>query len=182
MVVAIDFSKTNEKYQLHTYDSTGNNQYLNAIQQVCDIVIDVDSDKKVPVYGFGAKVNKNDQNSSQLFPLNNDVKNPDVDGIEGIKNVYRQALSRIQLGGPTKYVPLLEHMIKICKTKQKNMTSYMILLIFVDGLIDDYEETKAIINMCTKLPLSIVIIGIGIGNYEQNGERKGWEAMREFDN
>jgi len=49
----------------------------------------VDSDKKVPVYGFGAKVNKNDQNSSQLFPLNNDVKNPDVDGIEGIKNVYR---------------------------------------------------------------------------------------------
>jgi len=46
------------------------------------------------------------------------------------------------------------------------MTSYMILLIFVDGLIDDYEETKAIINMCTKLPLSIVIIGIGIGNYE----------------
>jgi len=40
----------------------------------------------------------------------------------------------------------------------------MILLIFVDGSLDDEKDTVKLINRCTRLPLSIVIVGIGKGD------------------
>ena len=49
----------------------------------------------------------------------------------------------------------------------------MILLILTDGIIHDKEEVKDLLVKCGKLPLSVIIIGIG------NGE--DWSAMHELD-
>jgi hypothetical protein len=49
----------------------------------------------------------------------------------------------------------------------------MILLILTDGVIHDKEEVKDLLVQCGRLPLSVIIIGIG------NGE--DWSAMRELD-
>lgn len=45
----------------------------------------------------------------------------------------------------------------------------MILMILTDGIIHDKEEVKNLLVQCGRLPLSIIIIGIG------NGE--DWSAM-----
>jgi hypothetical protein len=45
----------------------------------------------------------------------------------------------------------------------------MILLILTDGVIHDKEEVKDLLVKCAKLPLSIIMIGIGNGD--------DWSAM-----
>jgi hypothetical protein len=49
----------------------------------------------------------------------------------------------------------------------------MILLILTDGVIHDKEEVKDLLVKCGRLPLSVIIIGIGNGD--------DWEAMKELD-
>ncbi len=49
----------------------------------------------------------------------------------------------------------------------------MILLILTDGLIHDIDEVTDLLIKCGKLPLSIIIIGIG------NGE--DWALMNKLD-
>jgi len=48
----------------------------------------VDTDKKVPVYGFGGTFGEKTNDKPYLFALNGDFKNPDVDGVKGIKTIY----------------------------------------------------------------------------------------------
>jgi len=51
----------------------------------------------------------------------------------------------------------------------------MILLILTDGMIHDKEIVKDLLVKCGKLPLSVIIIGIGHGN---DGD---WTDMKELD-
>ena len=50
----------------------------------------------------------------------------------------------------------------------------MVLLILTDGNIHDKEEVFDLLVKCGKLPLSIIIIGIGEGE-------DGWQIMHELD-
>ncbi len=38
---------------------------------------------------------------------------------------------------------------------------YIVLLILTDGAIDDMEETVALLNDASNLPLSVIVVGIG---------------------
>ena len=49
----------------------------------------------------------------------------------------------------------------------------MILLILTDGVIHDKDEVKDLLVKCGRLPLSVIIIGIGNGD--------DWGAMKELD-
>jgi hypothetical protein len=51
----------------------------------------------------------------------------------------------------------------------------MILLILTDGVIHDKPEVKDLLVKCGRLPLSVIIIGIGNGN---DGD---WSDMEELD-
>ena len=51
----------------------------------------------------------------------------------------------------------------------------MILLILTDGKIHDKEIVKDLLVKCGKLPLSVIIIGIG------NGDDVDWTDMKELD-
>lgn len=46
---------------------------------------------------------------------------------------------------------------------KNQVKEYMILLILTDGIIHDKEEVKDLLVKCGRLPLSIIIIGIGNG-------------------
>ena len=52
------------------------------------------------------------------------------------------------------------------------MNTYSILLILTDGEIHDMEKTKEVLVQASKLPLSVIIIGIG---------NEKFEKMRELD-
>jgi hypothetical protein len=49
----------------------------------------------------------------------------------------------------------------------------MILLILTDGVIHDKDEVKNLLVKCGRLPLSLIIIGIG--------NNDDWSAMHELD-
>lgn len=83
------------------------NEYLQAIKQVGNIVQYYDSDKQFPVYGFGAQVNQQSR-ASHCFALNGNIFGPEVDGIQGVVEAYKNALKNVDLYGPTNFAPIIE--------------------------------------------------------------------------
>lgn len=178
--VAIDFTGSNghpsSPSSLH-YNGPGGrpNQYVTAIQSVGSIIQDYDSDKMFPSLGFGAKVPPNNQVSHEFF-LSLDPSRPFCAGLEGILTAYQTALNSVQLYGPTNFCPVISHVAQFAEAYQQDPSNYFVLLIITDGLITDFEETKALLKRVSMLPMSIIIIGVGDEDFsemeELDGDRK----------
>jgi hypothetical protein len=95
-MLAIDFTGSNgppnDARSLHYM---GNPQLLNPYQQCIvslgEIVLNYDSDRYVPVFGFGGKPHFQQMNSNAVqhcFPLTGNLQNPFVKEIAGIMQVY----------------------------------------------------------------------------------------------
>ena len=66
--------------------------------------------------------------------------------------------------------------MRTCQEMKAEKKEYMILVILTDGKIDDdLEQVKDLLVSCGKLPLSIIIIGIGPGQDDD------WRYMHELD-
>lgn len=169
LVVGLDFTSSNgnpnDAKSLHYIYGYEANNYEQAVRSCGSIVAYYDLDQLFPLYGFGAVISGN-CNTNHCFTLNF-RENPNVEGIEGIINTYKKCLSRIQLDGPTYFSPLIKNMTNYVKfqTQKALSSSYYILLILTDGQIHDMQQTKDIIVEAAKLPISIIIIGIGEDNF-----------------
>jgi hypothetical protein len=108
--IAVDFTMSNGeprlRESLHNYDEN-HNEYLSAISSVGSILQYYDSDKKIPTFGFGAILPPN-VHTSHCFALNGDILNPEADGLEEVIKVYKNALTKIKLHGPTFFAPVIE--------------------------------------------------------------------------
>jgi Copine len=109
--IAIDMTLSNgdprKPKSLHYYDER-RNEYLQAIQSVGSILQYYDSDKAIPVFGFGAKIPPDLHKTSFCFALNGDIFSPECDGIEGVKAAYKRALQYVQFHGPTYFRHILK--------------------------------------------------------------------------
>ena len=162
LMVAIDFTGSNgnpsDPRSLHYIGGT-DNEYIEAIKSVGNILVPYDSDQRIPVFGFGAKLPPNYDKAQHFFHLNGSA-NPEVDGVEGILAAYRQTLAHCRLSGPTKFGSILGY-AKESAQNQIEEYSYTILLIITDGVIDDMTVSSDLIVESSTLPLSIVIVGVG---------------------
>lgn len=61
----------------------------------------------------------------------------------------------------------------VCQKMKDDCKEYMILLILTDGVIHDKDEVKDLLVKCSRLPLSLIIVGIGNGD--------DWSSMHELD-
>jgi len=160
--VAIDFTASNgppsHPQSLHYLSPDGANQYTQAIQSVGEIIEPYDTDKQFPALGFGAKVPPHGQVSFEFFL--NLAQNPYCNGVQGILQAYRTALGQVNLYGPTNFRPVINHVAQFAKAHQ-NGQQYFVLLILTDGIITDFEDTKAAIVSASELPMSIIIVGVG---------------------
>merc|ERR1719225_222062 len=170
-IVAVDFTGSNghpQDYQsLHYNDPSGRpNQYVTAIRAVGDVIQDYDHDKQFPALGFGAKVPPHWSVSHEFF-LNLSPTSPFCDGLEGILAAYQTALNSVQLFGPTNFSPVINHVAKFAAAYQSDPSQYFVLLIITDGIITDLEATMVAIIKASRLPVSIIIIGVGDADFTE---------------
>eukprot|EP01129_Flabellula_baltica_P002827 TRINITY_DN1272_c0_g1_i1.p1 TRINITY_DN1272_c0_g1~~TRINITY_DN1272_c0_g1_i1.p1 ORF type:complete len:755 (-),score=168.13 TRINITY_DN1272_c0_g1_i1:67-2331(-) len=171
LLLAIDFTASNGNptypNSLHYNNPSKPNEYAQAIQAVGEILLNYDSDRMVPVYGFGAKVPPNYQ-VSHCFALNGNESDPEVYEIQGILQAYYQSLNSVSLYGPT----IFSEIIKVAAAYAGNHCTqedqqYYILLIITDGVINDMDQTIDAIVGANHLPLSIIIVGVGTDDFEK---------------
>ena len=142
-----------------------------AIQSVGQIIEDYDSDKLFPVLGFGARIPPTGQVSHEFY-VNGHPSNPYCERVSGVLTAYKSCISRIQLYGPTNFSPAINHVAKIARNFVDG-SQYFILLIVTDGVITDMEQTKTAIVDASKLPMSIIIIGVGGADFDAMEELDG---------
>jgi len=140
--IAIDFTLSNRDPSrpdsLHFLDMQ-RNEYLNAIKSVGNILQYYDSDKMIPVLGFGAAIPPYTNQANHCFALNGNIFDPEVDGIDGVVEAYKHAINRVNLYGPTNFAPILTLINEMTERMncQQHDQKYNILLIITDGIISD---------------------------------------------
>ncbi|XP_072100751.1 copine-1 isoform X1 [Mobula birostris] len=169
--VGIDFTGSNgdprSPDSLHYISPNGVNEYLTAVWSVGQVIQDYDTDKLFPAFGFGAQIPPNWQVSHE-FPLNFNPNNPYCQGVQGIIDAYRNALVNVRLYGPTNFSPIITHVSRFASTSAQQQVAgqYYVLLIITDGEITDLDQTRNAIVEASKLPMSIIIVGVGSADFK----------------
>ena len=167
--VAIDFTGSNGiptlQNSLH-YLGPNPNQYETAIRACGDIVAYYDYDQKFPCFGFGGKFYGADQ-VDHCFPLNGNMEDPEIEGIDGILETYRNVLKNTQLYGPTYFHYFINKLNETIKPDiaREDYSHYHVLMILTDGIIEDMDETIDALVEASYLPVSVIIIGIGNADF-----------------
>ena len=143
--IAVDFTGSNgdpnKRGSLHYKHDMANNEYLQAIKSVGNILQYYDTDKQIPVFGYGARIP--DHGVSHAFAVNGNIFDPEVDGMDGVCEAYERAIKNVSLSGPTNFAPIIELVNDM--TEDMGCTQadqqYNILLIVTDGQISDMPQT-----------------------------------------
>ena len=85
---------------------------------------------------------------------------PNINFIRGIIEEYHKALRVVTLLGQTFFAPIIKNMNKLIKN-ENNRLKYHILMIWIDWMIDDMDDTIEELVESSFLPLSVIIIGVG---------------------
>ncbi|KAI3813120.1 hypothetical protein L1987_17836 [Smallanthus sonchifolius] len=182
LIVGIDFTKSNEwtgsrsfhRKSLH-HIGDGFNPYEQAISIIRKTLAAFDEDSLIPCYGFG-DASTHDQDVFSFYP-----EDRFCNGFEYVLSRYREILPNLILSGPTSFAPVIEQAMTIV---EQSGGQYHVLLIIADGqvtrsvdtergqLSPQEQKTVDAIVEASKLPLSIVLVGVGDGP---------WDMMKEFD-
>ncbi|PWA50423.1 copine (Calcium-dependent phospholipid-binding protein) family [Artemisia annua] len=179
LIVGIDFTKSNEWTGSKSYHSrslhhigNGLNPYEQAISIIGKTLAEFDEDNLIPCYGFGDATTQ-DQHVFSFYP-----EDRSCNGFEDVMGRYREIVPQLTLAGPTSFAPVIEQAMTIV---EKSGGQYHVLLIIADGQVGNgtvhgksIQEKKTVdaIVQASKLPLSIVLVGVGDGP---------WDMMKKFD-
>ncbi|THG20274.1 hypothetical protein TEA_013336 [Camellia sinensis var. sinensis] len=170
-MVAVDFTASNGNPRnpdsLHYIDPTGRlNAYQQVIMEVGEVIQFYDFDRRFPAWGFGGRTY--DSSISHCFNLNGGASGFEVEGIEGIMAAYGSALRNVALAGPTLFGQVINTAAEIAgRSLSQDSSKYFVLLIIMDGVLTDLQETKDALVMASDLPLSILIVGVGGADFKQ---------------
>ena len=176
LTIGIDFTGSNGHYKdkpSYHYLDGGMNNYEKAIRSCGDIVAHYDNHQLFPVFGFGFCFIDSNLNNFEgkytdfNYPINCNTENPKIQYIDGVLKEYRKFITKIHLSGPTYFSPMINDLNYEVKKElsEGKIMNYHILMILTDGQIDDMEETKDALVEASFLPVSVIIIGIGDGNF-----------------
>ncbi|CAD8099616.1 unnamed protein product [Paramecium primaurelia] len=167
LIIGVDYTAQNGNPNfpdsLHAFKTQNGNQYETAIKACAQILLNYDYDKKVAMYGFGAVPhlpNYNVNETEQCFPLTGDFQKPEVYGLEGLVNLYKQTLPNLQFSGPGCLGEILNYSKQIAEFNAKKKI-YTVLLILTCGQIHDLHQTTEIIAQCANVPISVILVGVG---------------------
>jgi len=185
LLIGIDFTASNVQQgaknfygkSLHTISNDRYNPYQQVISIMCKTLSDLDEDGIIPVFGFGDSKTKN----YGVFPLLSETSSF-CHGFEEVLASYNKVTPTLTLSGPTNFAPIIEKALEIIKSNQK--LEYHILLIITDGQVSykDKEETINAIVKASGYPLSIIVVGVGDGPWENMNQFDDELPTRKFDN
>ena len=166
LAIAIDYTGSNGSptysSSLHYIKEGYKNDYQRVIEKCGNVVGKYDYDQMFPVWGFGG-VPPGESNVSMCFPL--DPQNEEIYTIENVSKLYREKTLQISFSGPTKFSPIIKRLNDEI-ISQNDRTKYQVFMILSDGIIDDMVETKEQLIIGSELPLSVIIVGIGLANFD----------------
>ncbi|XP_015876081.2 E3 ubiquitin-protein ligase RGLG4 [Ziziphus jujuba] len=182
LILAIDFTKSNEwtgkvSFNNRSLHHIGDapNPYEKAISIIGKTLAPFDEDNLIPCFGFG-DATTHDQ---EVFSFHSDRSS--CHGFEEVLACYRRIVPNLRLSGPTSFAPAIEAAVDIV---EKSGGQYHVLVIIADGqvtrsvdtsdkeLSPQEEKTIGAIVDSSSYPLSIILVGVGDGP---------WEDMRRFD-
>jgi len=167
--IGIDFTLSNgpayTPASLHSLNLT-TNQYFKAITAVGNILQMYDTDKLIPVFGFGARLPISSE-AYHCFALNGNIFSPETFSIAGVEKLYTTNMPKLTFSGPTNFAPIINYVGDMAQFYASHglINNYLVLLLLTDGNIDDINETIDAIIRCSLLPVSIVIVGVGDSDF-----------------
>ena len=138
-------------------DRSKPNPYEKAIFIIGRTLSKFDDDQLIPAYGFGDLQTK----GTKCFPFNFDSK--PCQGFESVLERYREIARDVCLSGPTNFGPVIREAIEIVKETRE----YHVLIILADGQVTMKQDTEDAIVAASNYPLSIVIVGVGDGPWDE---------------
>lgn len=183
LIVGIDFTKSNEwsgRYSfnskcLHAFDGPTANPYEQAMTIIARTLAAFDDDDLIPCYGFGDNTT-GDRAIFSFFP-----QDRPANGLQGAVQRYRQVAPLVKLAGPTSFAPLIRHAMRL--VIQSGM-QYHILVMIADGQVTPscMQPTVDAIVAASNLPLSIIMVGVGDGPWDDMMDFDDQLPRRRFDN
>ncbi|KAJ1442441.1 Zinc finger, RING/FYVE/PHD-type [Sesbania bispinosa] len=192
LVLGIDFTKSNEwtgrisfnNRSLHAIGDTPN-PYEKAISIIGKTLAPFDDDNLIPCFGFGDATT----HDHEVFSFHTD--NSSCHGFEEVLACYQKIVPNLRLSGPTSYAPVIEAAIDIV---EKTHGQFHVLVIVADGQVTRNASTedgelspqeertiKAIVD-ASSYPLSIILVGVGDGPWEDMKKFDDKIPARDFDN
>ncbi|KAL8033130.1 hypothetical protein ABFX02_13G141900 [Erythranthe guttata] len=192
LILGIDFTKSNEwtgkvsfnNRSLHAVGETPN-PYEKAISIIGKTLSPFDEDNLIPCFGFGDATT----HDNEVFSFHND--HSPCHGFEEVLACYKRIAPNLRLSGPTSYGPVVDAAVDIV---EKSGGQYHVLVIIADGQVTRSVNTKdaefspqeektinSIVNASLH-PLSIVLVGVGDGPWEDMQKFDDKIPAREFDN
>ncbi|GER33851.1 Ca(2)-dependent phospholipid-binding protein(Copine) family, partial [Striga asiatica] len=192
LIVGIDFTKSNEwtgkvSFNNRSLHAVGDvpNPYEKAIAIIGKTLAPFDEDNLIPCFGFG-DATTHDQ---EVFSFHND--HSPCNGFEEVLACYKRIVPNLRLSGPTSYGPVVDAAVDIV---ERNGGQYHVLVIIADGQVSrsvntneeelSTQEEKTINSIVNAsfYPLSIVLVGVGDGPWEDMKKFDDKIPAREFDN
>ncbi|KAE9620835.1 putative transcription factor C2H2 family [Lupinus albus] len=192
LILGIDFTKSNEwtgriSFQNKSLHAIGNtpNPYEKAISIIGKTIAPFDDDNLIPCFGFGDATT----HDHEVFSFHSD--HSPCHGFEEVLDCYQKIVPNLSLSGPTSYAPVIEAAIDIV---EKAGGQFHVLVIVADGQVtrsintDDGELSpqekrtiKAIVD-ASSYALSIILVGVGDGPWEDMKKFDDKIPARDFDN
>ena len=171
----IDFSASNGDPtsfdSLHSMSARG--QYQAAMETIMPAIFNIDSDRIVPCYGFGATFpNIQINEPKHFFHLIGREQSARIpNSLETMISFYKSAFSYVKGCEPTLLSPALKAMIEFVEISMAgtkyNPLSYYFFVVFTDGKIEDMEETCDLMVRSSKLPMGFLFLGVGESDFKK---------------
>ncbi|MQL68268.1 hypothetical protein Taro_000544 [Colocasia esculenta] len=186
---------------LHAIGNTPN-PYEQAIAIIGKTLAPFDEDNLIPCFGFGdgwySLFQKKKKNKDFAYPTTHDQgvfsfhsDHSPCHGFEEVLSCYKKIVPHLKLSGPTSFASIIEAAMDIV---EKSQGQYHVLVIIADGqvtrsvdtgdgeLSPQEEKTINAIVEASAYPLSIVLVGVGDGPWDDMSKFDDRIPARDFDN
>ncbi|XP_022886418.1 E3 ubiquitin-protein ligase RGLG4-like isoform X2 [Olea europaea var. sylvestris] len=190
LILGIDFTKSNEwtgkvSFNNRSLHAVGDipNPYEKAISIIGKTLAPFDEDNLIPCFGFGDATTCD----REVFSFHSD--HTPSHGFEEVLARYKRIVPNLRLSGPTSYGPVVDAAVDIV---ERSGGQYHALVIIADGQVtkstrnkelspQESETINSIVN-ASLYPLSIILVGVGDGPWEDMRNFDDKIPAREFDN